>query len=175
MGLPFTKNQVRKLGDRLRAAETPDDADLDKLHELLESYDESMSLAEHVLRDELGYAVSSRLKNAGTIVEKLRRNRNSHLGNIQDLAGVRMVMASNDRAEQDAVAEAIMDRFADVSQPPRRTDRRVNPIQGYRALHLVVFVGDLPVEVQIRTSLQQSWAEYFEKLGDFFGREIRYG
>ncbi len=23
--------------------------------------------------------------------------------------------------------------------------------------------------------MQQSWAEYFEKLGDFFGREIRYG
>jgi len=33
----------------------------------------------------------------------------------------------------------------------------------------------MPVEVQFRTELQDLWAEVFERLGDAWGREIRYG
>ena len=38
-----------------------------------------------------------------------------------------------------------------------------------------MFEGGLPVEVQIRTELQDLWAQVFERLADRWGRAIRYG
>jgi len=57
----------------------------------------------------------------------------------------------------------------------RFEDRRLEPNHGYRAVHLIVEVENYPVEIQVRTALQHSWAEAFEKLADRLGRGIRYG
>lgn len=46
---------------------------------------------------------------------------------------------------------------------------------GYRAVHLVVSIEAIPVEIQIRTELQNSWAQIVERLADRWGRGIRYG
>nr|WP_269461105.1 hypothetical protein [Actinoplanes derwentensis] len=54
-------------------------------------------------------------------------------------------------------------------------DRRKEPSFGYRAVHVVLFVERLPVEVQVRTDLQHRWAEVIEKLGDRWGRGLRHG
>jgi ppGpp synthetase/RelA/SpoT-type nucleotidyltranferase len=54
-------------------------------------------------------------------------------------------------------------------------DRRVKPSHGYRAVHLVVNVEGHPVEIQIRTPLQHSWASATEKLSDVLDSEIKYG
>jgi ppGpp synthetase/RelA/SpoT-type nucleotidyltranferase len=54
-------------------------------------------------------------------------------------------------------------------------DRRLKPVQGYRAVHIVAFPDGFPIEVQVRTRLQHDWAELFEKLADVLGRGIRYG
>jgi ppGpp synthetase/RelA/SpoT-type nucleotidyltranferase len=47
-------------------------------------------------------------------------------------------------------------------------------MQGYRAVHVVARVDQLPVEVQVRTAWQHQWAESFEKIADRLGRSIRY-
>ena len=39
----------------------------------------------------------------------------------------------------------------------------------------MAYLNDRPAEIQIRTSRQHKWAELFEKAGDKWGREIRYG
>ena len=54
-------------------------------------------------------------------------------------------------------------------------DRRAKPSFGYRAVHVVVKVDGLPVEVQLRTSLQDRWAQIVERMADSWGRQIRYG
>jgi hypothetical protein len=54
-------------------------------------------------------------------------------------------------------------------------DRRAEPVNGYRAVHVIVFPESVPIEIQIRTELQHEWAELFEKLADLVGRDIRYG
>lgn len=41
--------------------------------------------------------------------------------------------------------------------------------------HAIVTVQSLPVEVQVRTELQDLWAQTFERLADAYGRGIRYG
>lgn len=46
---------------------------------------------------------------------------------------------------------------------------------GYRAVHVIAKVDNIPVEVQFRTELQDLWAQVFERLADGWGRQIRYG
>jgi hypothetical protein len=69
----------------------------------------------------------------------------------------------------------IVEAFADCSKPPIVKDRRETPSHGYRAVHVIVFPEDIPVEIQIRTAGQDRWAQATEGLGDSWGRGLRYG
>lgn len=175
MGLPFSKNQARKLGERLRSTTPPAEADIDLLETMLAAYDEALSSAAVRIKSSLGIEPSPRIKSTITTIEKLRRSNRSHLAEIQDLAGLRIVLSGYDREEQDRIRDELMELFKDGQKPAKAEDRRENPSEGYRAVHVVVYVDGLPVEIQVRTTLQHSWAEFFEKLGDRLGRGIRYG
>lgn len=54
-------------------------------------------------------------------------------------------------------------------------DRRAQPSHGYRAVHVIAKVSGLPVEIQVRTSLQHLWAELSEKLSDVVDPSLKYG
>ncbi|MGW8725773.1 RelA/SpoT domain-containing protein [Streptomyces sp. NPDC055808] len=173
MVLPFTKSQIERLGRRLVEQTPPAQPDLDDLAALLSAYDEVLAAASAKVRD-LGHAPTGRLKNTGTILEKLRRHGGSWLKTIQDLAGLRIVIEGGLR-EQDRAAEEVRRSFTECPKAPKLIDRRADPRQGYRAVHVIVFPQGVPVEVQVRTRRQHTWAELFEKLADQMGREIRYG
>lgn len=68
-----------------------------------------------------------------------------------------------------------MEAFAGCAKPAELIDRRETPSHGYRAVHIIVFPDGVPVEIQLRTKLQDSWAQITEKLGDAWGRGLRYG
>jgi hypothetical protein len=57
----------------------------------------------------------------------------------------------------------------------RLIDRRADPRYGYRAVHLIVRIDQMPLEIQIRTQMQDTWANIVERLADRWGRGIRYG
>jgi hypothetical protein len=40
---------------------------------------------------------------------------------------------------------------------------------------VIVYPSGFPIEVQLRTEWQHRWAEWSERLGDQYGRGIRYG
>jgi hypothetical protein len=126
------------------------------------------------VKDELGLDLTSRVKNTGTILEKLRRQGGWSLGSMQDVAGMRIV-GDFDRHGQDAVVDDLVRVFSDAGRTPKVIDRRVAPMHGYRAVHVIVFSGGAPLEIQVRTPWQHEWAEIFEKLADLVGRGIRYG
>lgn len=172
--LPFSKNQARRLGERLKAGDRPSVDDLALLESLLEAYDEVLEVAVKKVRDGLNVRISSRIKNTGTILEKLRRP-GASLNTIQDLAGMRIVMDEGGRRAQDSLVARLLNLFEEPAHPVKQIDRRADPRSGYRAVHLVVHVNDVPVEIQVRTELQHEWAELFEKLADRLGRGIRYG
>jgi len=130
--------------------------------------------AVEVVSAKVGQVPSSRVKNTGTITEKLRRSGGHTLGSIHDLGGMRLVV-SGGRVEQDRVAGQVKELFADEARAPRLIDRRVEPVYGYRALHVIVYPDGYPIEVQVRTEWQHLWAEWFERLADQYGRGIRYG
>jgi ppGpp synthetase/RelA/SpoT-type nucleotidyltranferase len=57
----------------------------------------------------------------------------------------------------------------------RVIDRRERPQFGYRAVHVVVKEDGRYIEVQVRTVLQNTWAQVSEKFADIYGHSIKYG
>jgi ppGpp synthetase/RelA/SpoT-type nucleotidyltranferase len=173
MPLPLTKSQIERLGKRLAVADTPADSDLTLLRELLLAHDDVLTKALDIVRD-AGFSPTDRLKNTGTIVEKLRRHGGSFLKIIQDIAGMRIADLES-RSAQDTAVSMLVGLFSEGTRPPQVIDRRANPSSGYRAVHVVIFLEDIPVEIQVRTRWQHEWADMYEKLADCLGRGIRYG
>jgi ppGpp synthetase/RelA/SpoT-type nucleotidyltranferase len=172
MPLPMTKIAFDRLGERLIAHQSPSEADLADLHTAPAAYQEVLGQVKLDLRD-LGFAPTDRVKATTTMIDKLRRTPGMDLSRMQDLAGARITVRN--LAAQDEAKDKISEFYTTQGSPVREIDRRIDPRFGYRAMHLVVRVDELPVEIQIRTELQDSWAQIVERLGDTWGRGIRYG
>lgn len=164
--LPISRSAMDALGKRLRAPRV-DAQDWALLLTVLAEYQDALDSVK-IRLEQLGLAPTIRVKSTGTLIDKL--NRGSSLKSVQDLAGARVVV-SGGWAEQDRVVGLVKNEFAGS----RVIDRRSNPSHGYRAVHVIVAQADVPVEVQVRTELQHVWAEAIERLGDAWGRELRYG
>jgi ppGpp synthetase/RelA/SpoT-type nucleotidyltranferase len=172
MPLAMTRGEFNRLGERLIASEEPAEADLVDLAGALVSYQDALEHAKDDLRG-LGFASSGRVKTTKTMLDKLRRTHGMELSRVQDLAGARIVV--HDLAAQDSAMEQIRDFYVAQGSSCRVVDRRTDPRFGYKAVHLVIRIDDLFVEVQVRTELQDTWAQIIERLADRWGRGIRYG
>jgi hypothetical protein len=126
---PLSTSQIGRLGSRLVKSPLPDPPDLERLRLLLTAYSGALGEAAERVRVGLGLTPSLRVKNTGTILEKLSRQGGSSLRSMQDLAGMRLVR-SETRDEQDALVQQIVDLFADERRSPKVIDRRAAPIQG---------------------------------------------
>jgi ppGpp synthetase/RelA/SpoT-type nucleotidyltranferase len=182
MPLPASKKQVSRLGERLVGSEALSSQDADLFEAVIGCYDEVRSRAQdrvhQVALDVLSrpasdVRVTGRTKTTLTLTDKLRRTPEVKLPYIRDLAGIRVVAAMT-LTDQDRLHDELVGAF-DCRPSHKRVDRRREPIAGYRALHVVVLVEDLPVEVQIRTELQALWADLYERQADLWGRQVRYG
>lgn len=171
MGFPVSRRKVDRLGERLIGDEEISEDDYRLLEEVLTCYGVALGEVQDKLRREGMHAVG-RLKNTGTLQEKLRRVPSLKLSRIQDVGGLRIVLDGR-RSTQDSAVTRLQSIFAANCGDP--IDRRLDPRSGYRAVHLVVTEDGLPIEIQVRTSLQDAWAQTYERFGDMWGREIRYG
>ncbi len=165
--MAVSKTQIDRLGDRLKAgSHTEND------FRLLDQYRQSFAVAyEAVVRvvHQHGKLPTGRLaKSTASIVEKLRRE-SIRLSQIQDVAGCRVVVA--DVLEQDEFVATLRNDFPQASV----IDRRDKPSHDYRAVHVVVESFGKTIEVQVRSSLQQLWAELSEKSSDVLDSTIKYG
>ena len=163
---PLTSAAVDQLGDRLRVGLTVDDLCLlDQFRrEFRESYDTVVS----VVRDDIGLTPSGRpAKSTTAILDKLKRS-TMRLSQMQDVAGCRVVVP--DVSNQNRVVEQLT-----ALLPSAAFDRRTKPSHGYRAVHVVARPKGRPIEIQVRTELQHSWAELSEKSADAFGAAVKYG
>jgi ppGpp synthetase/RelA/SpoT-type nucleotidyltranferase len=172
MPLPVTKGELNRLGERLIASGSVSEADLDELAAVLAVYQDVLERVKAELRD-LGFSPGWRVKTTKTMTEKLRRTRGMELSRMQDLAGARIVV--HDLAAQDVAKDKISEFYAAKGCAVRVVDRREDPRFGYKAVHLIVSIDGIPVEIQVRTELQDTWAQIVERLADRWGRGIRYG
>lgn len=169
----LTGSQLKKLGERIAKASAPNADDLELLRLYREAHIDMLATAFATVRQATtttDATRSARIKNAATIVHKLRFQRTA-LAKMRDIAGIRVVLAHGDRAEQDRVASELLR----LLNGAKKVDRRVEPKSGYRAVHVVGTLDAKSLEIQVRTALQHDWAQMFERLADLFGRQIRYG
>jgi hypothetical protein len=106
--------------------------------------------------------VSQRLKRGPRIVRKLTRMDKSNLARLEDIGGCRAVVQN--LGELEAVRERIEQAWEQRNQQIRRRRDYIaeTPPSGYRAAHWVVERGGRRIEVQVRTRLQQQWANAVE-------------
>lgn len=156
------------LGDRLREGVIDVEA-LRNLDAFRSEFSIAYRYVEDMLGDKLRYVVTGRpSKSTVAIVEKLKRE-STRLSQMQDIAGCRII--TPDIQAQDAMCDVATVMLGDVSI----VDRRVNPTNGYRAVHLIAKHQGKAVEIQVRTRVQHAWAEMSEKISDTYGQGIKYG
>jgi GTP pyrophosphokinase len=167
MAEKLTISQLNKLGERLRR--DPDNKDALRLLETFRlSFTQSYDRVFGQLR-ELGLDPAGRpAKSTQSIIAKLVRLR-TRLSRMQDIAGCRVEVENI--PQQDRVVGQIAKFYPEA----QIDDLRVEPSHGYRAVHVIVKVAGFPVEIRVRTPLQNSWAQATESLADSFDPEIKYG
>jgi ppGpp synthetase/RelA/SpoT-type nucleotidyltranferase len=143
---------------------------LDLLDEYERSFEEAQIEVVRVIRETLGLAPTARpLKTVHSVVAKLRRGA-VELHQMQDIAGCRIVV------DDIMVQEEVVDRLKQLPWDGcREVDRRRNPSHGYRAVHLIVRARGRRVEIQVRSRLQDLWAQLSEREADEFGIDVKYG
>jgi putative GTP pyrophosphokinase len=108
--------------------------------------------------------VSQRLKRVPRIVRKLNRMMNSSngassLARLEDIGGCRAVVP--DLASLNMVSDHLKRTWSGILK--RERDYVTTPnAMGYRAMHFTVEKQGRKIEVQIRTRLQQQWANAIE-------------
>jgi ppGpp synthetase/RelA/SpoT-type nucleotidyltranferase len=164
----ISKTQIDRLGDRLRKGNTTDD-DLRLLDEYRRSFTDVYDTVVERIRQDLMVEPTGRpAKSTTSISEKLRRE-SIRLTQIQDIAGCRLIVP--ELADQERLITSLVEIFPESTV----VDRRKKPSNGYRAVHLIVSINEKAVEIQVRTALQQVWAELSEKLSDLVDPAIKYG
>lgn len=165
----LSKTQVDQLGNRLRKGDISED-DLRLLDAYRESFAEAYEEVLGTIRHSTGIAPTGRpAKTRFAIIEKLRREKTMQLSRVQDIAGRRIVVSDIQR--QDEVVEQLKHAFGKV----KVTDRRRKPSHGYRAVHVIATARNKSVEIQVRTELQDLWAQQSEVLADRVDARIKYG
>ncbi len=153
-----TRSQIDRAGERLRKAETPNESDRELYNEYRASFVQPLNQAVDTLRALAdGMPVTDRLKRFETTIQKLRRQR-TRLSSIEDIAGCRVVLPT--WREQHELLDRVRQEFEVV----RERDYQIAPRHGYRALHAVVRVREQPVEIQLRTELEDRWANFVDQL-----------
>jgi ppGpp synthetase/RelA/SpoT-type nucleotidyltranferase len=109
--------------------------------------------------------VTQRLKRLPTIIEKLEREQ-GRVTQMQDVGGVRVLLPSLRHVY------ALSRRLRKTWTIIRVRDYIAEPkSSGYRALHLIVQRNGFAIEVQLRTIMQDIWANIVEEQG----RELAVG
>ena len=153
-----SKGRIDRLGNSIRAGAMSDD-DYQVLRVMrakwevaeLELNNELVELLKH---DEI--RVFSRLKKMESIRHKLDRS-TFQLSRIRDIVGLRVIVTGG-RQQQDVVVHEIVSRIR--CDRLKVIDRRTEPSEGYRAVHIELTRGVVIAEVQVRTEFQHEWAIY---------------
>ena len=119
-------------------------------------YAEPLDYATRKLEKLFPGKVSSRLKTAESIAEKLHR-RNLDITETTDIAGARVIFTNVDSLF--AGLTKIRNNF-DVVQEENYIEK---PKGNYRSYHLLVNVSGLPIEIQLKTNRQLEWGEIGHK------------
>lgn len=103
--------------------------------------------------------VAQRLKRVPTIAGKLVREPHMKLSQMADIGGVRAILPNQEAAYRIAA------HLEETESITKMRDYVANPKRdGYRALHLINRIDGHLIEIQLRTPLQDAWANLVETM-----------
>ncbi|GAB3850813.1 RelA/SpoT domain-containing protein [Hymenobacter terrigena] len=123
--------------------------------------------------------ISQRLKRTPSILDKLDRYPQMKLSRMQDIGGIRVVLAENEDVYK------LVDKYKHPGFPHKLKNEKdyiKSPKEsGYRCYHLVYEYSNpinpnydgLMLELQIRTKLQHAWATAVETVGTFLDHSLK--
>jgi putative GTP pyrophosphokinase len=169
----LTISEIDKFGNKLKkldALPCLEEIDHQLLNEFRNSFFEIQNLISEALKS-LSIEFTPRAgKTTKSIIKKLKRT-NYKLTQIQDIVGCRIIVDSI--TEQEQLIQKIIDTLN--QDRCKLVDRRINPIHGYRAVHIIYNNNNQSYEIQLRTQLQDSWAKISEAFSDKIDEDIKYG
>lgn len=172
--MTLSNSQITKLGDRLRSGDFSED-DLAMLDEFRQTYSEMDEQAYQLIQSTLapiaGWTSTKRKrKTQQSIVEKLRRQPQLRLPQMQDIAGCRLVIEGGGQ-KANALSDLLIGGFEPLEWNIERKDRHAH---GYKALHIIAKKSQKFYEIQLRTYAQDVWANLVESLSDE-SNSLKYG
>jgi len=188
--MEYSRNQVKKAGKILKNKENFLSDKVTFAENVLQYW---RSLHEDVLNDfysivdkeveainKDAYAVQ-RLKRSPSIIAKLKRQNNNQLTTMQDIVGIRAIMANLSEVYQ---LRERLKKATDPHQFEKYDNYITDPKEsGYRSIHLIYKYHSpsnpqtdrLLIEIQIRTELQHSWATAVETMSTFLRTNLKFG
>jgi len=170
----LSNSSITKLGDRLRNSTITNDdlALLDEFRQTFSNVDEkAYTIIQQALLELNGWTITKRKrKTQQSIVDKLLRQPNLRLPQMQDIAGCRIVLTSGiDQANQfnNLLLSAFKHKKWQVESKARHKD-------GYCAIHIIAKVDKQFYEIQLRTYAQDIWANLVETMSDE-NNTLKYG
>lgn len=178
----YTKSQIKKAGEYL-AKNKHDISNLEYSKSLdILSYHRScheqslinaVELVSECAREvEHSAIIGKRLKRAPSIIEKLQRYSTMKLNTMQDIGGCRAIVSTEKKVSKIVrlLRKKCSFRIDDYIAHPK--------IDGYRGVHLIGFFQngygeERPIEIQVRTVLQHSWATAVEIIDLFTGQALK--
>lgn len=183
--MKFTKTQIRKIGEKFQ--DHLIDGDTQEFNDCINEWRRAhQSPLETVydyiveLSNEIDNSIcSSRLKRVSSIKEKLlRKNSNTHLQTMGDIAGCRLIV--DNFKEIDYCLRKITEKF-DVLNVNYHTEGLQT--SGYTGVHVIckfdktdkLLFNGLKVEIQLRIKHQHTWATTVEILDLICGTRMKTG
>lgn len=189
ISLLYSKNQIRKAGDVLAGRDFT--MSIEDAYEIMNNWRAfhnhplntmQMNLRQISQRYSKNFLVAQRLKRSESIINKLRILPKMPLSNMQDIAGCRVVVSTMKEVN------SIVEHFHSRSRMQHERVKTTNYIEqpkpsGYRSVHVIYKYksnnkrteqyNGIPVEMQIRTTIQHSWATAVETAGMFLESALK--
>lgn len=123
--------------------------------------------------------VAQRLKRTPSILNKLRRFKGMNLARMQDIGGLRAVVASprklgelNEAYIGSKLTHELVSQYDYVRHPKPSGYRSIHLIYRYKGRSSTLYDG-LLLELQLRTRVQHSWATAVETAGTFLEHSLK--
>ncbi|MFY0653880.1 MAG: RelA/SpoT domain-containing protein [Cyclobacteriaceae bacterium] len=180
--IPFSKTQIRKLGDQIRKDLSTngklDPILLSKLESYRSSYINSItevfSVVSEAAKNIRHDAISTfRIKRIESIIGKLKRYPSMELDRMWDIAGCRCIL------NIDIKVLKLLSVLESKLEIKKVNDYNKNPQDsGYRSIHIYVKLSENDkniVEIQLRNKNDHNWATLVEIVDLLFDKKIKEG
>ena len=184
----YTRNQIKKAGNTIRKECTPEERK--KAEKIIDNWRAAHAYPlqviywylKNMVPSDGSVLVAQRLKRLESIEEKLKREPNMSLLNIQDLGGCRLVFNSIDdvysyynKYKNSRIRHKFIKESDYIASPKKSGYRSLHAVYEYHSDTGIDYNNKMYIEIQFRTKLQHLWATAVETMSLFKDINLKAG